>query len=405
MSPPAATGAELSHELRTGPKQNGQGPVWLRRPSGTFGYRFFDLDHVWGLGHVPVEACKHRPLLIFWQRISSERHERKGTKGCVRADGFRHLIPIDAGKADVAEDDVRMKRSFSRQTVGTRAGDLHGVVVQLEGRAQALGGVDKMVPAGSAARASAFWCLRRGMATIGKAIGHERQGHSMLTTDDIHDDTGLATECAMLRRRVVALTESVHEGHLFEPFFTTKETGKGTGLGLATVSGIVRQNNGFIDVHSEPGQGTTFKIFLPRYHAMSALPAGIATRMATPGSETILLVEDESDLRQITARMLQRLGYTVVETRSPAEAIRMAREHAGHIDLLLTDVVVPEMNGRDLAKTLLSSYPGIKGLYMSGYTADVIANHGVLDEGVHFLQKPFSIDLLAAKIREVLGPT
>jgi two-component system cell cycle sensor histidine kinase/response regulator CckA len=191
--------------------------------------------------------------------------------------------------------------------------------------------------------------------------------------------------------------------HLFEPFFTTKEPGKGTGLGLATVFGIVRQNNGIIDVQSAPGQGTTFKIHLPRHQSEIVSPAPGGAPSAASGKETILLVEDEAGMRKVTVRMLQRLGYTVIEASSPAEAIHMARVATGRIDLLLTDVVMPEMNGRDLAKNLVSSHPDIKHLFMSGYTADVIANHGVLDEGVHFLEKPFSKDLLAAKIREALG--
>jgi PAS domain S-box-containing protein len=190
--------------------------------------------------------------------------------------------------------------------------------------------------------------------------------------------------------------------HLFEPFFTTKEVGKGTGLGLATVFGIVTQNNGFIDVDSRPGEGSTFKVYLPKHSSASPPQAATTVPGQVPGRETILLVEDEADMRQITGRMLRRLGYTVVEATNPGEAIRLAREHAGSIDLLLTDVVMPEMNGRDLAKNLLSIYPGIKRLFMSGYTSNVIADHGVLDEGMHFLQKPFSMELLASKLRAVL---
>ncbi|RJP84796.1 MAG: PAS domain S-box protein [Desulfobacteraceae bacterium] len=192
-------------------------------------------------------------------------------------------------------------------------------------------------------------------------------------------------------------------GQIFEPFFTTKEMGAGTGLGLATVYGIVRQNNGFINVYSEPGQGTTFTIYLPRY-------AGKAWQMqkdgqAEPlerGSETILLVEDESAILEMVASMLEMHGYTVLAANTPGEAIRLAREHAGEIHMLMTDVVMPEMNGRDLAKNLLSLYPDLKRLFMSGYTADVIAHHGVLDDGVQFIQKPFTIKELAVKVRETL---
>jgi CheY-like chemotaxis protein len=196
--------------------------------------------------------------------------------------------------------------------------------------------------------------------------------------------------------------------HLFEPFFTTKELGKGTGLGLSTVYGIVKQNNGFIDVTSQPGQGATFKIYLPRHEAEAE--AGRATKMdvASPsarGFETILLVEDEPMILDIALNVLERQGYRVMAAATPSEAIRLAQEHAGKIHLLMTDVVMPEMNGRELTKNLMSLYPDIKCLFMSGYTAEVIAHHGVLDEDVQFIQKPFSVQSLAAKVREVLDDT
>jgi PAS domain S-box-containing protein len=191
--------------------------------------------------------------------------------------------------------------------------------------------------------------------------------------------------------------------HLFEPFFSTKETGKGTGLGLATVYGIVKQNNGYINVYSEPGMGTTFKLYLPRHlnkGERSSKPEVV--NPATTGHETILLVEDEPMILEMITVMLECQGYTVLPAVSPNEAIRLAREHAGEINLLMTDVVMPEMNGRDLARNLLSLYPNLNRLFMSGYTANVIAHHGVLDEGVHFIQKPFSMQDLATKIRDVL---
>jgi signal transduction histidine kinase len=192
-------------------------------------------------------------------------------------------------------------------------------------------------------------------------------------------------------------------GHLFEPFFTTKEPGKGTGLGLAMVYGAVKQNNGFINVYSEPGQGTTFKIYLPRHEAKAQAQAdAAAAHPARGGHETLLLVEDDPALLSMTTMMLGRMGYAVIGAKTPGEAIRLAHEHAGDISLLLTDVVMPEMNGRDLAANILSLYPGMKRLFMSGYTASVIAHHGVLDQGVNFIQKPFSITDLAAKVREAL---
>jgi PAS domain S-box-containing protein len=191
--------------------------------------------------------------------------------------------------------------------------------------------------------------------------------------------------------------------NIFEPFFTTKELGKGTGLGLATVYGAVKQNNGYIYVNSEAGAGTTFSIYLPRcegkhMHAPVEGEAGASPK----GSETILLVEDEPGILNMATMILAQLGYNVLAVKNPCAALQLTREHEGDIDLLMTDVVMPEMNGLDLAKDLLSLYPNIKCLFMSGYTADVIAHHGVLDDGVHFIQKPFKMNVLAGKLREVL---
>ena len=191
--------------------------------------------------------------------------------------------------------------------------------------------------------------------------------------------------------------------HIFEPFFTTKETGKGTGLGLATVFGIVKQNNGFINVYSEPGIGTTFTIHLPRHVGKSVQAQDEGVMMPAPlGRETILLVEDEVAILNMASMILAKQGYSVLPANSPAEAHRLAKEHVGDIHLLITDVIMPEMNGKDLAAKLQSFRPQLKCLFMSGYTADAISRHGVLDEGVNFIQKPFSLPDLACKVREVL---
>lgn len=194
--------------------------------------------------------------------------------------------------------------------------------------------------------------------------------------------------------------------NLFEPFFTTKELGKGTGLGLATIYGIVKQNDGFINVDSESGQGSTFKIYLPRLVADEDIDKAVPEKKAAAGgTETILLVEDEPTILRMTRMMLERKGYTVIPASTPAEAIKKAKNHSGGIDLLMTDVVMPEMNGRDLAGKITALYPDIGLLFMSGYTANVIAHQGVLDDGVAFIQKPFSMADMTEKVREVLDTT
>lgn len=199
------------------------------------------------------------------------------------------------------------------------------------------------------------------------------------------------------------MTDEV-KAHLFEPFFTTKAPGQGTGLGLATVYGIVKQNGGFINVYSEVGRGTTFRIYLPSYEAAERPAEAEAAPRALPmGQETILFVEDEMTLLEVGGRMLERLGYTVLGANSPDEALRLAQDYEGEIHLLITDVVMPAMNGRQLAERVQALRPGIKCLYTSGYTANVISHAGVLEEGLHFIQKPFSLEVLAAKVREALG--
>jgi PAS domain S-box-containing protein len=191
--------------------------------------------------------------------------------------------------------------------------------------------------------------------------------------------------------------------HIFEPFFTTKGLGHGTGMGLATIYGIVRQNEGFINVYSESAIGTTFRVYLPSYTAEAVqLPRTDTPASASTGHETILLVEDEPLILEMAQAMLTNLGYTVLPVGTPGEALRLAREHTGEIHLLMTDVVMPEMNGRDLARSLRSIRPRLKRLFMSGYTANVIVHNGVLEDHVHFIQKPFSIINLAVKIREAL---
>ncbi len=193
-------------------------------------------------------------------------------------------------------------------------------------------------------------------------------------------------------------------GHLFEPFFTTKEIGRGTGLGLATVYGIVKQNSGFIHVHSEAGTGTTFKIYLP--HCAGAMPGKEEhppAEKAQRGEGIVLLVEDERTLLHMCKLMMERLGYVVLAAATPGEALKIVDQHSGNIDLLITDVIMPGMNGNQLAAMIAERAPKIKQLFMSGYTADVIAHHGVLNEGIEFIQKPFSMHELSKRIKDVLA--
>jgi PAS domain S-box-containing protein len=190
---------------------------------------------------------------------------------------------------------------------------------------------------------------------------------------------------------------------IFEPFFTTKESGKGTGLGLATVFGIIKQNRGFIDVCSEPGKGTTFSLYLPRYAGtVNEVTAGGLPESPPRGNETILIVEDEHSILMMSAIILSRLGYTVLQASSPAAAIALAKNHADEIRLVITDVVMPGMNGRNLANELSALFPELLFLFMSGYTADFIGHHGVLDGNVNFIPKPFTLPSLAIKVRDVL---
>ena len=190
---------------------------------------------------------------------------------------------------------------------------------------------------------------------------------------------------------------------IFEPFFTTKGLGHGTGLGLSTVYGIVQQNDGFIHVASEPKVGTTFRIYLPRYIGEGSAMAKQNNGATERGQgETVLIVEDEIAILKLTRRILKGLGYTVLTAGGPQEAINLAHDQVGAIDLLLTDVIMPEMNGKDLAERLLAIHPGLKCLLMSGYTASVIANQGIMNDGSHFIRKPFTAQELGKKVREAL---
>jgi CheY-like chemotaxis protein len=196
-----------------------------------------------------------------------------------------------------------------------------------------------------------------------------------------------------------------HLPHIFEPFYTTKEAGKGTGLGLATVYGIVKQNGGFVWVYSEPGLGTTFKIYLPQVHSLTSearIDNEKPAESSPCGCETLLLVEDEASVRQASRQFLTESGYTVLEASDGADALRASREHTGPIHLMVTDVVMPKISGPKLAERLADERPDMKVLFVSGYAENTILHHGKIDVANRFLPKPFSLKMLARKIREVL---
>jgi len=209
---------------------------------------------------------------------------------------------------------------------------------------------------------------------------------------------------------LLSITDTGHgmsdevKAHLFEPFFTTKATGHGTGLGLATTFGVVQQTGGYISVSSEPGKGTGFEIYLPRVEPLSGRPGEEdRPRERAEGGETILLVEDEDSVREVAFTILMELGYRVLEARNSREALQVAEKHGGRIDLLLTDIVMPGMNGRELSERMTRLYPWVRTLFTSGYTEDVIVRHGILESHLNFIGKPYTLRALSARIREVLG--
>ena len=198
--------------------------------------------------------------------------------------------------------------------------------------------------------------------------------------------------------------DSETQAHIFEPFFTTKEKGKGTGLGLATVYGIVKQSGGYIWVYSEPGQGTTFRVYLPRVEdSLTPQEVRDVSQNIPRGTETILLVEDEQGVRDLAREYLEISGYKVLVAENGAAAVQAASEHKGAIDLIMTDVVMPGLSGSELTKRIEAIRPGIRIMYMSGYTDQAIVHHGILGPDIVLLQKPFTLNALAHKLREALA--
>jgi CheY-like chemotaxis protein len=190
--------------------------------------------------------------------------------------------------------------------------------------------------------------------------------------------------------------------HIFEPFYTTKGSGQGTGLGLSTVYGIVKQSGGYIWVYSEPGKGTTFKVYLPRVQELADPKQEVVIPGVNKGSETVLLVEDDGAVRELASMILSSNGYLVLPAQDALEAEHFSANHSGEIHLLLTDIMMPGTSGRELARRISARHPRARVLYMSGYTDNVLAQGGVLEEGVSFLQKPFTPAALSQKVRDVL---
>jgi CheY-like chemotaxis protein len=194
--------------------------------------------------------------------------------------------------------------------------------------------------------------------------------------------------------------------HLFEPFFTTKERGRGTGLGLSSVYGIVQQSDGWIDVQSEPGQGTTFSIYLPAIEGLTAIepvPEPLPTTVRFRASGTVLVVEDQEEVRELMKAVLESEGFNVLTAAGGDAALSLARWYSEAIHLLITDVIMPDMTGKQVADQLVLMRPAIKVLYISGYSGDVLAQRGVLEPDVAYLPKPFSLMTLSARVREMLG--
>jgi PAS domain S-box-containing protein len=231
-----------------------------------------------------------------------------------------------------------------------------------------------------------------------------RGGRLSVATGEVQSDEGGRWVTLAVTDTGCGMTEEV-KAHLFEPFFTTKAPGKGTGLGLSTVYGIVKQSGGHIEVESQPGAGTTFRIYLPRAEGPAEAEGPAASQVVPRGHETVLLAEDEQAVRALARQVLLSGGYAVLEAGDGAQALWLAERHRGPIDLLVTDVVMPGLGGRGLAERLGAARPGLKVLYLSGYTDDAVVRHGVSREAVQFLPKPFSAAALAQKVREVLdGP-
>jgi PAS domain S-box-containing protein len=376
----------------------------------------------------------------------SQKMEAVGRLAGGVAHDFNNLLTIILGYCQLALDQLRPDDTLRRpvgeiQKAGERAAaltrrllafsrrqaldpqvlDLNSVVVNTEKMLRRLIGedIDLIISEGPALGSVKADPTQIEQVLMNLAVNARdampRGGKLIIGTADVELDQAYARNHIAVRPGpyvMLAVSDTgtgmdpVTVSHIFEPFFTTKEQGKGTGLGLATVFGIVKQSGGNIWVYSEPGHGTTFKIYLPRVEEV-AVASQLAVPTAPPprGTETILLVEDDDGVRSLVRGVLQTAGYKVLEASRPVEALVTCQTYTGPIHLLFTDVVMPQMSGRDLAERLKLLSPETKVLYMSGFTGEAIVHHGVLERGVSFIQKPSTPDLLVRKVREVLdGP-
>jgi PAS domain S-box-containing protein len=317
-----------------------------------------------------------------------------------------------------AADLTRQLLAFSRkQMLAPKVLDLNAIVVEIEPMLRRLIGEDIDL---IAAPARDLGSVKADPAQIKQILlnlavnardAMPQGGKLTIETDDVDLDERYARlhpELPPGRYVMIAVTDTgigmdeATRSRIFEPFFTTKAPGRGTGLGLSTVYGIVKQSSGHISVYSEPGRGTAFKVYLPRVEEPAETAAAAAVAGARGGSETILVVEDNEMVRTVTCEILKRHGYTVVEARHGVDALDIARRYHGHIHLLLTDVVMPEMGGPELVSRLAPLRPRMKIVYVSGYTADAIDHQGMLNEGIEFLSKPVGLETLVRKVRAVL---
>jgi PAS domain S-box-containing protein len=390
---------------------------------------------------VMVDITEHQQLEEEFRQ--AQKMEAVGRLAGGVAHDFNNLLTIISGYAQLAQDIVAREapiRSYideilkagdrasalvrrllgftRRQALDPQAVDLNSVVKSTEKMIRRLIGEDIDV---LTELASGLGVVRSDSAQLEQVIMNlainardamPNGGKLIIETANIELDQNYAqTHLAVSPGPYVLLAVSdtgsgmdAHtRAHIFEPFFTTKEKGKGTGLGLATVYGIVKQSGGNIWVYSERGHGTTFKIYLPRVTSPPVVPEPVVVSTSPPqGSETILLVEDEESIRSLVLSILQAHGYTVLEAGGPLDALEISKNFEKPIHLLFTDVVMPQMSGREMAEQISAVRPDTKVLYMSGYTDQAIAHHGVLAPGVPFLQKPFTPEALAQKVREVL---